>query len=261
VRAIILAGSRPETDRLAAAFNVPTKALVPIAGEPMLSRVARTLISHPRIGGVTVLAQDPEALLRHSGTTWMAGEPSIGFERGEASVSASLAATLRRHAGRYPFLVTTADHPLLSFGAIDVFLAEAHGADVAVAVVEKRTLLGTYPESSRTWLNFRGGSYSGANLFLFGSARALPVLDLWRTIESRRKRARAVLRAFGPLMLAAAGLRLISLGEAIGLAGRRMGVSARAVALREAEACIDVDSMADHALAEQIVLRRRDAVV
>lgn len=254
---MILAGSRPERDRLAAAFGVAAKALVPVAGEPMLSRVARTLLSHPRVAGVTVLAQEPEALLRDPGTVWMADDPLVRFERGGPSVSATLGDMLARHPDSYPFLVTTADHPLLGSAMITSFLDRADGADVAVAVVERRVLIGAYPDSRRTWLRFRGGAYSGANLFLFGSARALAVVDLWQTVEAKRKRARAVLRAFGPLMLAGAGLRLLTLQGAIRRAGLRLGLAARAVTLDEPEACIDVDRIEDHALAERILLGRQ----
>ena len=56
-----------------------------------------------------------------------------------------------------------------------------------------------------------GGAWSGANLFWFGDPKVSEVLALWRTIEQERKRGRAVIRAFGPLMLAGVGLHLLQL--------------------------------------------------
>ena len=60
--AIVLAGQRPGPDRLAAHFGETWKALVTIDGEPMLTRVVRTLTATPAVARTIVLAQDPNAL-------------------------------------------------------------------------------------------------------------------------------------------------------------------------------------------------------
>lgn len=258
ITALLLAGSRPGVDPLATHFDAQSKALVPLAGEAMLSRVARALVDHPRVVRVIVLAQADHALTVHPDSAWMADHPAIRFEHGGDSVSVAVASALEGHSDFYPFLVTTADHGLLDHAMLDAFIgpAEQAGTDVAVAVVERRVLEASYPGNKRTWLRFRGGSYSGANLFWFANPRALNALRLWRTIEQERKRGRAIVAAFGPLMLAAVALRLLTLSSALRLAGRRLGLSATAVELPIAEACIDIDKVEDHALAERILAAR-----
>jgi len=139
---------------------------------------------------------------------------------------------------------------------LDAFIADARNHDLAVGMVERRVLLSAYPDNRRTWLKFRAGAWSGANLFWLGDPKVAQLLVLWRTIEQERKRGRAVIRAFGPLMLAAVGLRLLSLQQAVRIAGRRFGLDAAAVPLPFAEACIDVDSLADHRTAEAIIDQR-----
>lgn len=255
--ALIVAGRRPGIDPLASHFGVEDKALIPIAGEAMLSRVARALVGHPAIGQVIVLAQDGSALARQPDTAWLASDPAISFESGGDSVSTAVAAALERHPEGFPFLLVTADNPLLDAGTIDAFLAGSQGADLAVGLVERRTLLAAYPQSRRTWLKFRGGAYSGANLFWLASPKVYMVLRLWRRIEQERKRGRAVIGAFGPLMLAGVAMRILSLHQAITIAGQRFGLLARAVPLPIAEACIDVDSVADHALVTEILWHRQ----
>lgn len=253
ITALLLAGRRPGVDPLAAHFGVPDKAMIPVAGETMLARVARTLRSYRGIGRILVLTEEPDVLRAGLG----ADADGLDFESGgSGSVSAAAAAALARHPANFPFLVVTADNPLLDHTTLDAFLAEARGADLAAGLVERRTLLASYPQSRRTWLKFRGGAYSGANLFWLASPKVAGALALWRTIEQQRKRGRAVIRAFGPLMLAGVGLRLLTLQRAFALAGRRFGLDARAVVLPIAEACIDVDSVADHALVSEIFARR-----
>ena len=43
--AIVLAGSRPGRDAFAESFGTDLKALIPVAGEPMLRRPVRALLS------------------------------------------------------------------------------------------------------------------------------------------------------------------------------------------------------------------------
>lgn len=254
--AILLAGRRPGVDPLAAHFGVADKALIEVAGEAMLSRVARTLLTHNRTRRVIVLCQDGDALARHPQTEWMKEEDRVAFERAGNSIADAIGTALERHGDDLPFLVTTADNPLLDHSMIDAFVENAAGADTAFALVERRTLLARYPHSRRTWLRFRSGAYSGANLFWFGSVRVVPVLDVWRGIEQQRKKGRAVIGAFGLLTLLSAALRILSVDQAVSRAGRRFGISARPVVLPFPEACIDVDKPADHALVETILSRQ-----
>lgn len=257
ITALLIAGRRPGVDPLAQHFGVEDKALIAIASEPMLSRVARALTTHPAIGRVIILAQEPEHLLE--AVPWMQDHPAIMTKSGGSSVSEAIASAIADNAESFPFLLTSADNALLDHAMIDAFIAEAQAHDLAVAVVERRVLLAAHPRNRRTWLKFRGGAWSGANLFWFGDPKVRDVLALWRTIEQQRKRGRAVIRAFGPLMLAGVALRLLSIRQAIRIAGRRFGLDATAVALPFAEACIDVDSIADHRTVEAI-LKERETV-
>lgn len=254
--AILLAGQRPGSDALAAAFGQPRKALIAVAGQPMLSRVARTLAARDEVRAILVLAQAPDALLAAPGCEWMADDPRIAAVACGDSICQSIIDTLAARPDGWPWLVTTADNVLLTQGMIDDFVAGAQGAEVAAAVVERRTLFAAFPDSRRTWLRFRGGAYSGANLFWLGAPGAIAALAAWRRIEQARKKARAVLGAFGWVIPLLAALRLLTLEGAAARAGRRLGLRARTVTLGQAEACIDVDKPGDHALAERILSTR-----
>lgn len=253
--ALLLAGQRPGTDPLAAHFGETWKALVPVGGEAMLSRVAKTLLASPSIERIVVLAQSPEALTERPDTAWLATDPRIGFAASAASISLSVAAVAGESAP-WPVLVTTADHALLTPAMVESFVAGVGDADIAVGLVERRTLLAGYPDSQRTWLKFRGGAYSGANLFALTGPRARAALELWATVEQDRKKGWKLVAAFGPWLLLRAVTRTITLHAGLAAAGRRLGLTARAVELPQAEAAIDVDKPADHELAEHILTLR-----
>jgi CTP:molybdopterin cytidylyltransferase MocA len=254
VTALIVAGRRPGVDPLAAHFGVENKALIDVLGEPMLSHVARTLVQHPAIAHIVILAQEPDRLVAK--IPWMALDQRISLHASGDSVSAAVAHAIAERPAGFPYLLTTADNVLLDARILDAFLGQVREADLAVAMVERRVLLAAYPDSRRTWLKFRGGAWSGANLFWLGDPQVVAALKFWLRIEQDRKRGRAIIQAFGPLMLAAVGLRLLSIQQAIRIAGRRFGLRAKVVPLPFAEACIDVDKPEDHAQASAILLRR-----
>jgi len=255
--AIILAGQRPGIDPLAAHFNESYKALISIAGRPMLTHVTRRLVGRADVVRVIILAQKADALFDHPDTRWMRDDPRVVTRDCGDSVVQAIIDTLDAMPDAFPFLLTTADNVLLDDAMIDAFVAGASDADLAAALVERRTLAAAYPGNRRTWLRFRGGAYSGANLFWLGSPAALRGLAVWRGIEQQRKRARAVLGAFGTGLALMIGLRLLTLDLAIARVGKRLGLRAKAVVLPFAEACIDVDKVSDHAMAEKIMTRRR----
>ncbi len=254
--ALLLAGQRPGPDALAQAFGVELKALIEVDGAPMLARVAATLLACPEIARVVVLAQDPAALTGTARTAWLAGEPRVTFTASGTGIAASVAAVAGSAVAPWPVLVTTADHPLLTPAMVAVFLAGAGMADVAFGVVERRVVLTAHPDNRRTWLRFRGGAWSGANLFALQGDKARAALDLWAGVERDRKSGWRLIGQLGPGLLVGAALRLLSLDAAVARLGRRLGLTARAVALPFAEAAIDVDKVADHALATAILRAR-----
>lgn len=253
--AIILAGQRPGIDPLAAHFGQSWKALVPIAGEAMLTRVVRTLDAVPEIGKILVLGQDPAVL-----APALAGAGKAHVLASGTGISTSILAHAGADYAPWPVLVTTADHPLLTPAMVQTFLAQAGraGADVSVAMVEKQVMLADYPDTRRTWLRFRDGHWSGANLFALQTQRAQAALTLWSAAEQDRKKAWKLFLHFGPMLALRALTRTIGLAEALVRAGQRLGLSARLIAMPMAEAAIDVDKPADHALAEAILARRSD---
>lgn len=256
ITVILLAGARPIADPLAQAAGVPVKPLVPVAGLPMIDRPARALLAHPAVRRVIILTQRPDLYAAHPATAWLARHPRVRFETGGQGIAASLLPMLDRTDIGFPVLLTTADHVLLDTAMLDQFIGEAQGADIAVAMVERGTLLARYPGSRRTWLKFRDGWWSGANLFWFGSAKAKSIVALWQEVEQDRKKGWKILFAFGPLALIGALLRILSLRGGIARIGRRFGLTARLVAMNSPEACIDADKPDDIVQIEAILAGR-----
>lgn len=249
--AIVLAGQRPGVDPLAAHFGETYKALVPVLGEAMLTRVVKTLLTAPEIGRIIVLAQEPDALR----SAVKAGGGVTEIIASKSGISESILSVAGRSAAPWPVLVTTADHPLLTSAMVSAFLAKSGESDVAIAMVEREVVLTAYPDNRRTWLKFRDGHWSGANLFALQSAASLPALKLWAEAEQDRKKAWKLFLHFGPWLALKAMTRRIGLQDALSIAGKRLGLIAKLVPMAQAEAAIDVDKLSDHVLAEAILAK------
>lgn len=249
--AVVLAGSRPGSDPLAGAFGTDMKALVPIGGKPMVRWPVETLLACDRFSQVRVLAQEPERIGEA-----LPADPRLAVEKSAATIAATLEKLCFDPTVEWPLFVTTADHVLLDQGMIDEFCDLGELADIAIGVVERETLMKRLPQSRRTWIPFRSGAYSGANMFLLSGKKVLPALELWRSVEQQRKKGWALLWAFGPLNLLGAVLRLQTIHQTLDRIGRRIGAKVEAIDLSDPLAAVDVDKLSDHGLVEQLLAER-----
>ena len=246
--AVVLAGSRPGGDRFAEQFGTDLKPLIPIAGEPMVCRPVHALLKTKGIGKILVLSQSPERI-----AAVLPRSRRIKVQESQGTIAETIEGLILKHAAGFPILVTTADHALLDASMVAEFMKQAAGADLAIGVVERQSLAARLPQTKRTWIAFRGGAYSGANLFAFGSIKALAGIERWRSVEQDRKKGWRVLSALGPMLLLGALLRLRTIDQTVVAVARRLGMSARVVVLSNPLAAVDVDKPVDHAIVEAIL--------
>jgi GTP:adenosylcobinamide-phosphate guanylyltransferase len=254
--ALVLAGQRPGIDPLAAHFGIKTKALIPVAGELMVNRVLMALVDTPGIARIIVLAQNTLELRAHRDLAWAVAEPRIAFRVSGATISGSVLSAIEDPEIGLPVLVTTADNVMLTPDTVADFLAGAGASDVSVALVERRRLEAAVGPNRRTWLTFKGGAYTGANLFALKGPAAAKALKFWETVEQDRKSVLRLAARFGPVLMAKMLLRRLTLEGALAAAGAKLGASAAPVLLTDGRMGVDVDKVEDHALAERLLAER-----
>ena len=253
--ALVLAGSRGASDPLALSQGTRHRALLEVGGTPMLLRVLRALRATPGIGRITISIEEPTALASLPELDALVRDGALAIHQSLPSPSRTVQDVLASLPPERPLLVTTADHALLRPEIVLRFLtdAEASGADLAIGLVAARLLRARFPESKRTFLRFRDDGYSGANLFLFRTARARNAAAFWVRAERFRKRPWRLVSAFGPVALSLFLLRRLDLDQALERASRAIGARVAAIRLPFAEAAVDVDKPADLELARLLV--------
>ena len=214
----------------------------------MIARPVNALLMSPGIRGVCVVAQQPGRIVDA-----LPVNSRLIIKMSGPTIASTLDTILSDPKTQFPLLVTTADHALLNPAMVADFCAKAEGADLAIGLVERRPLMARLPQTKRTWLKFRGGAYSGANLFALGSPEAAKAVALWRSIEQDRKKGWRMIAALGPALLLGAVLRLRTLDQTLTSVGRRLGLSIRKVELNNPLAAVDVDKPVDHELVTAIL--------
>jgi hypothetical protein len=223
---------------------VAHKALIVLAGETLLARVAAALRA-AGIARVAVSADHPAVLAEAARLGLAVVAPATGPS---GSVAAGLAAL------GAPLLVTTADHALLEHDWVTRFVADVPAAaDVAVLLARRDVVEGAAPGTRRTWLRFADGDWSGCNLFLLRTSRAKAAIALWRHVEADRKAPWRIVRRLGPGLLLRYLLGRLRLADAIAHLGARAGVGAAAVPSPYGLAAVDVDKPADLDLVRTLV--------
>jgi len=246
--AVVLAGSRPGKDPFAESYGTDLKALIPVGGKPMVQRPVEALLDSPEVQHIRILAQQPDRIREI-----LPADPRISVEPSGDTIASTLEKMCGDPNVEWPILVTTADHALLTPEMVANFLAKSGGADIAIGVVARDALMKRLPQTQRTWLKFRGGAYSGANLFLLGSPKVSSTLQLWRSNEQNRKKAWRMILTVGLFAGLGALLRLRTLQQTLDSVGRKLNLTIRAVELSNPLAAVDVDKPADHELVTDIL--------
>lgn len=247
VAAVILAGSRPEGDPVAASEKLGAKALVDICGTTALDRVIDAL-QGAGIERIAVAAS-AEPVARAAAAR---GVESLAAGPGP---SESVMRALERLGA--PLLVATADHPLLQPGWIRQLIADGpNDADVVTMLASREKVEAAIPGSRRTWLKFSDGQWSGCNLFLLRTNEAKRALLVWRQVEKDRKRPWRIARRIGPVTLSRYLLGRLSSEDAFASLGRKIGIRASVVPAADGLAALDVDTIADLRMVRSIVGQR-----
>ncbi len=253
--AIVLAADRHRDDPLLTHAGVCAKALVEIAGRPMVGRVVEALANSTRVGDILLsgpehdcLQQSPalRSLVEDGPASWLppAGSPAGSAYQALSQLPEGQAA-----------LITTADHPLLRPDIIDDFLerARASGADVVAGVTTIRAIHERFPGARKTVMRFSDEGYCGCNLFAFLTPRSHRVANAWRTVEKQRKNPLYIVRQLGLGSVLRYALGMLRMDTAAARLSKQLGVEIRPLLLPFPEAAIDVDTVDDQAFVESIL--------
>jgi GTP:adenosylcobinamide-phosphate guanylyltransferase len=253
--AIVLAAQREgRLDPLAAEAGVTHKCLVPIGGRPLLAHVLEALAGVDGLGQVRISVEPGAGEMLRSVVDSVGLAVPVEFVAAAATITDSVYAAAGDDSG--PFIVTTADNVLLTPAAVQRVAELLRGGDDAVAALSRREdVLSAHPQGQRRFYRFTDGSYSNCNLYGM-SRKGLALAETYRTGGQFAKKPMRIIQAVGLINLIILRYGLISLSRAMERLGRRFGVKASAVVLKDGAHAIDVDNARTYRIAAQLLESR-----
>jgi len=255
---VVLAADRGPDDPVARTAGAPCKAFVPLGGRPMVLRVLDTLAGAREVDSLVVcgpsealLAQEPELLSRIN-----AGK--IRWIPPQTTPSESTYHVLEGLSPDAPVLVTTADHAFLTAEVVDFFCSKARatGCDVVAGLASHEQVRRAFPQTKRTATRLRDGGFCSCNLFAFLTPRAKNAAEFWRQCERNRKKPWQMMRVIGWPVVVRYLLGTLSLEEGLRRLSARMNVKAGVIIMPFPEAAVDVDTVSDWRLVEEVLADR-----
>lgn len=248
--ALVLAGTRrKETGSGDWLGGVSHKALLPLHGKTMIAHVLSAIEATSDVGPLFVSIEKADLLsdLKHE----------TCFLPTENGPSASIARAV--HQTGTPLLVTTADHPLLESRWIDFIRAQADATacDLAIGVATRQTVERDVPNTKRTFVRLKDIEFSGCNLFLLRTQKALAVVELWQRLEQNRKRPFHLAKALGYAILWRAVTGRLTSGVLRDRVRKLTGANVRFVCLDDGRAAVDVDNARDFQLVQSLMHSRK----
>ncbi len=255
--AIVLAGERGGPEELLAAADVDAKVMASVHGTPMIERVLSTLAASPSITNGCVCGPAEIVLNTHPRISQAIDDAGLHWLAPAAGPAASAVVGME-HLARWPILVTTADHALLTPDIVDHFCREASEsrADMLVGLARHASVMAAFPDTKRTALRFADDHYCGCNLFAFMSPAAITVARFWQDVEAHRKRPWRLFGALGLGSIVAYLTRRLTLEQGLARLSKRVACTVDAVILPFPEAAVDVDSAADWELVNRLASTR-----
>lgn len=240
VVAVVPAGWSPsEDDPLAEYTQGKPKALISIAGKPMIAHVVEALAGSRYIKYIVIVALDPAAEVQFS--------VPVEYVPNAGDILANAEAGLQYALDHYPnldaILLSSSDVPTITPAIVDAFIEECFCTDhdLYYIIVERSVMEARFPGAGRSYVHLREGDFAGGDIMLIRPSISLSHRELWQNLAGARKNVLQQARMFGLWPFFKLVIRRLSLAEAEQRACQALNVRGRAVPFPYAEVGMDVD--------------------
>lgn len=238
--AIVTAGGIPQPeDPLYTYTNGDSKALVDIAGKPMIQWVLDALGDAKQVDNVIIVGLSPK-----SGVTC---KKPLHYLSNQGRMLANIVAGVEKALELNPkaeyVLVVSSDIPALKAEMVDWLIETCmtEKVDLYYGVIPREVMETRYPDSKRSYTRLKDIELCGADIHISHVSMATEHLDMWEKLIGHRKSSLKQAATIGFWTLFLLLLRRLTLADAVERVTRRIGVTGRAIVWDHAEPGMDVD--------------------
>ena len=238
--AIVTAGGIPlPEDPLYPYTNGDSKAMVDVAGKPMIQWVLDALGDAKHIDKVIVIGLSPK--------TGVTCKKPLHYVSNQGRMLANIVAGVNKSLEIDPkteyVLVASSDIPGINAEMVDWLIETCMETkeDIYYGVVPRQVMETRYPGSNRTYTKLKDIQLCGADMHITHVSMATEHLDMWEELIGNRKSPlkQAATIGFGTLLKVAT--RRITLDDLVVTVTKRLGITGRPILWEHAEPGMDVD--------------------
>ncbi|HJR80123.1 MAG TPA: nucleotidyltransferase family protein [Anaerolineales bacterium] len=238
--AIVTAGGIPQPeDPLYMYSNGNAKALIDVAGKPMVQWVLDALGSAKKVNNVIVIGLSPK-----SGVTCKKPLHFVSNQgRMLANIVTGINKALELNKRNKYVLVVSSDIPTIKPEMVDWLIETCMQTkdDLYYGVCPKDVMESRFPGSKRTYTHLKDMDVCGADMNITHVRMATEHLDMWEQLIGSRKSPLKSASIIGFGTLFALFTRRLTLEDAVTRVCNRIGIKGRAIIWPHAEPCMDVD--------------------
>jgi GTP:adenosylcobinamide-phosphate guanylyltransferase len=255
--AIVTAGGipRPE-DPLYTYSHGDSKALIDVAGKPMIQWVLDALGNAKQVDNVIIIGLSPK-----SGVTCKKPLHYVSNQgRMLANIVAGVDKALEINKKNKYVLVVSSDIPTLKSEMVDWLIDTCMETkdDLYYGVCPKDVMEARFPGSKRTYTHLKDMDVCGADMNITHVRMATEHLDMWESLIGSRKSPlkQAGIIGFGTLF--ALFTRRLTLEDAVKRVCDRIGIKGRAIVWPHAEPCMDIDKPSQLELLREDITKQQE---
>lgn len=238
--AIVTAGGIPQPkDPLYPYSNGNSKALIDIAGKPMVQWVLDALSNSKEVDNVIIIG-----LSAKSGLTCTKPLHYISNQgRMLSNIVAGVNKSLELHKKNEYVLIVSSDIPTLKGEMVDWLVKTAMKTkdEVYYGVCPREIMEARFPTSKRTYTQLSDMEVCGADVNIIHVNQVTQHLDTWEALIGNRKSPLRQAAVIGLDTLYQLWRRQFTLKDLEKRASERIGMKGRAIVWEHAEPCMDVD--------------------
>ncbi len=238
--AIITAGGIPQPgDPLYTYSKGDSKALIDIAGKPMVQWILDALGDAKKVDNIIVIGLSPKSDLTCKKPLHYISNQG----RMLANIVAGVNKSIELNKKTEYVLIVSADIPTLKADMVDWLVKTAMQTrdDLYYGVCPREVMEARFPTSRRTYTKLKDVEVCGADINVIHVNQTTQHLDTWEELIGNRKSPLRQAAVIGLDIAFKYLTRQFTLQELVQRVSKRIGIKGRAIIWSQAESCMDVD--------------------
>jgi GTP:adenosylcobinamide-phosphate guanylyltransferase len=238
--AIILAGGIPQPeDPLYSYTNGDAKALVDIAGKPMIQWVLDALSGAKHVDNVIIVGLSPKNRLKSKKPLYYLSNQG----RMLSNIVEGVGKSIELNNKSQYVMIVSADVPTLKSEMVDWLVDTCMKTqdDLYYGICPRNVMEKRFPGSNRTYTKLKDIELCGADINISHVRMATEHLEMWESLIGSRKNPFKQAGIIGLGTLWKVFTKSLTLDELAATVSERIGIKGRAIVWSQAEPCMDVD--------------------